>query len=58
MIEVIIEASDAARESTPENKILIRCKDCAWHTKKHCAQFGLIGFDDDDYCSYAERKKK
>lgn len=37
---------------------IIRCKDCAWHTKKHCAQFGLIGFDDDDYCSYAERKKK
>ena len=37
---------------------LIRCKDCAWHTKKHCANFGLIGFDDNDYCSYAERKKK
>ena len=58
MIDVIIEASDAAQESTPEEKLLIRCKDCVWHTKHHCAQFGLIGFDDNDFCSYAERKKK
>lgn len=58
MIEVIIEASDSAQESTPKQKLLIRCKDCVWHRKNHCMYFGLIGFDGNDYCSYAERKKK
>ena len=58
MIEVIIETSDDALKNLRKEDQLIRCKDCVWHTKKHCAQFGLIGFDDNDYCSYAERKKK
>ena len=38
---------------------LIRCKDCAWHSgTQHCVQFGLVGFEENDFCSYAERKEK
>lgn len=32
MIEVIVTASDAALESTPKEKLLVRCKDCKWWT--------------------------
>ena len=58
MIEVIIETSDDALKNIPKKDLLIRCKDCVWHSgKQHCVQFGLVGFEENDFCSYAERKK-
>lgn len=36
---------------------LIRCKDCKWHKGKYyCRNTDTYGFDDDDYCSLAERR--
>ena len=36
---------------------VIRCKDCKWHGDRFCNNFNVMGFDNDDYCSLAERKK-
>lgn len=36
---------------------IVRCKDCKWHEGKYyCRNTDTYGFDDDDYCSLAERK--
>lgn len=36
---------------------IIRCKDCKWHSKEYyCLTTGKFGYDDNDFCSYAERR--
>lgn len=36
---------------------IIRCKDCKWHGGKYyCRNTDTWGFDDDDFCSDAERR--
>ena len=36
---------------------IIRCKDCKWHGGKyHCRNTDTWGFDDEDFCSLAERR--
>ena len=41
---------------------LIKCKDCKHHGEQngsgYCMKDGCYGWDDEDYCSRAERKEK
>ena len=38
---------------------VVRCKDCSHYTKPYCTRFitAMIPVNENDYCSYAERKE-
>ena len=40
-----------------ELKELIRCKDCLWHYGMICRRNNTMFWNDDDFCSYAEREE-
>ena len=58
MVEYIVKETNyplATRQEVVGK--LIRCKDCKWHEGKYyCRNTDTYGFDDDDYCSLAERR--
>lgn len=54
IVEYIVKETATQKEVIGK---LIRCKDCKWHEGKYyCRNTDTYGFDDDDYCSLAERK--
>lgn len=62
-IEAVLNAIDFAIET--DSVEVVRCKDCKHRVKpsKMCAHPKAIGWDaiepeDDDFCSYGERKEK
>ena len=42
---------------TIEAVSVVRCKDCKWHEDNFCANFNVLGFEGDDFCSMGERRK-
>lgn len=42
------------RNHSPE---LIRCKDCLWHYGTICRRNNTMFWNDDSFCSYAEREE-
>jgi hypothetical protein len=37
---------------------IIRCKDCVHYDDKRCELHDYLHFKENDFCSYAERKKE
>lgn len=55
------DACDAICETPTADVVeVVRCKDCKWHSKLcgegFCSNFSITGFENDDYCSYGERR--
>lgn len=49
-----IEVEDASDTDVVE---VVRCKDCKWHEDNFCANFDVLGFGGDDYCSLGEKRE-
>lgn len=58
--EYIVKVTDDGECVTARE--LIRCKDCMYHEDKEISEYGLccligcVGWEDNDYCSKADRK--
>lgn len=37
---------------------IIRCKDCHWHYGTLCRKTNTMSWNDDDFCSHAEREEE
>lgn len=63
MKEVIVDAEDLVCLNKEKLQEIIRCKDCRWYAYKYdgyhseCDLFKMC-FDQDDFCSRAERKEE
>ena len=40
------------------NCVITRCKDCLWHYGTICRRNNTMFWNDDGFCSYAERKEE
>ena len=52
----ILEAHDMAITALRQPEI-IRCRDCVWHDVNVCRNKNSIPWNDDDFCSWAERRE-
>ena len=55
------DAEKALRGLPSAEPEIIRCKDCRWWEREsicegHCLEMDLHHFDEDHYCSFAERR--
>ena len=61
--EQFSEAVERAFKNNPNFVLVVRCKDCKYkfeengHSRKGCPLDGVGFMNDDDFCSYGERRE-
>ena len=57
-----IDSAEVLKSLPPAQPEIVRCKDCKhWKQESicdgYCSEIEKDGFDEDDFCSYAERRE-